>query len=51
CGGVWGYEDLLERLSDPDAPDFEELLDWLGDFDPEAFDMASVNQRLAKTFQ
>ncbi|MEM6522072.1 MAG: plasmid pRiA4b ORF-3 family protein [Cyanobacteria bacterium P01_C01_bin.70] len=51
CGGVWGYEDLLERLSDPDAPDFEELLDWLGDFDPEAFDMASVNQRLAKTFR
>ncbi|MEM6838267.1 MAG: plasmid pRiA4b ORF-3 family protein [Cyanobacteria bacterium P01_C01_bin.120] len=51
CGGIWGYEELLERLSDPDEPEFEELLDWLGDFDPAAFDVTSVNRRLAETFQ
>lgn len=51
CGGVWGYEDLMERLSDPDDPEFEELLDWVGDFDPEAFDVASVNQQLSEAFR
>ncbi|MEO0984072.1 MAG: plasmid pRiA4b ORF-3 family protein [Cyanobacteria bacterium J06639_14] len=47
CGGVWGYEELLEQLGDPEAPDYEELLDWLGgDFDPESFPVATVNQQL-----
>jgi hypothetical protein len=47
-GGVWGYEELLERLNDPDDPDYEELLDQIGlDFDPEAFDPHAVNQHLS----
>lgn len=47
CGGVWGYEDLLETLGDPDDPDYENLLNWVGvDFDPTAFHCAQVNQRL-----
>ena len=46
-GGVWGYEDLLERFGDPDDPEYEELLDWLGgDFDSEKFDLQQINQRL-----
>lgn len=49
CGGIWGYEELLEIMDDPDHPEYEERLEWLGDnFDPEAFDLAAVNQRLAK---
>ena len=47
CGGVWGYEGLLERLADPEDPDYEELLDWIGvDFDSERFDVNAVNARL-----
>ena len=46
-GGVWGYEDLLERLNDPDDPEYEELLDWLGDFDPDKFDLQQINQQLS----
>jgi len=47
CGGVWGYADLLESLRDPDAEEHEERLEWLGeDFDPEEFDVGSVNQEL-----
>jgi len=45
-GGVWGYESLLERLSDPEDPDYEELLEWLIDFDPERFDREAVNRQL-----
>ena len=47
CGGIWGYEDLLERLGDPEDPEYEDLLDWVGaDFDPDAFDVDAVNQQL-----
>ena len=47
CGGVWGYEELLEQLSNPDDPDYEALLDRVdADFDPEFFPIEAVNQQL-----
>jgi hypothetical protein len=47
CGGVWGYADLLEALADPKHEQHQELRDWIGDdFDPEAFDLDSVNRQL-----
>ena len=43
CGGVWGYKDLLEIISDPDHEEYDEMMEWLDeDFDPEAFDAALV---------
>jgi hypothetical protein len=49
CGGVWGYADLLKIIADPSNPEYEETLDWLGaGFDPERFDIAAVNNVLAK---
>ncbi len=49
CGGVWGYANLLEALADPSHDDHEDSLEWLGEeFDPEAFDPAAVNARLAR---
>lgn len=49
CGGVWGYESLLEALSDPDHPDHEDMLEWVGGrLDPEAFDLEAVNQELQR---
>jgi hypothetical protein len=48
CGGISGFYNLLEAISDPEHEQHEELLDWLGDvFDPEAFSVAEVNRRLA----
>ena len=47
CGGMWGYEDLLERIDDPGDPDYYDLIDWIGgDFDPEAFRLPPINQQL-----
>ena len=47
-GGVWGYEEFLERLNDPEDPDYDELWKQAGSsFDPERFDRQRVNQRLA----
>jgi hypothetical protein len=52
CGGAWGYADMLEILKNPEHPEFQEFIDWLGDeFDPEAFDKDEVNEMLmAKNF-
>lgn len=47
CGGVWGYADLLETISDPDNEEYEEMVEWVGeDFDPEYFDLDDINQEL-----
>ena len=49
CGGIWGYAALLETIQNPDDPEREEMLDWLGGaFDPEAFDLEAVNQALQR---
>lgn len=48
-GGVWGYADRLDALENPDHPEHEETLEWLGeDYDPAAFDLEEINQRLAR---
>ncbi len=47
CGGVWGYYHLLDVLADPENPEHEEMLEWLGgELDPEYFDLDEVNTRL-----
>lgn len=46
-GGVWGYQRMLEAISDPGDPEHEEYLEWLGEeFDPEYFDLEEVNKIL-----
>ena len=48
CGGVWGYEELLQIRKDKNHPDYEErITEWLGeDFDPEEFNVEEVNNLL-----
>ncbi len=41
CGGVWGYQEFLAAMADPDDPQHAAMLEWIGGpFDPEAFDPA-----------
>ena len=48
CGGIPGYYNLLEAIRDPAHDQHEEMLEWVGgDFDPQAFSVDDVNQRLA----
>ncbi|MFQ5770684.1 MAG: plasmid pRiA4b ORF-3 family protein [bacterium] len=43
CGGIWGYEDLLEIIKDPTHEEYEEMMEWLGgEFDPEHFEAKKV---------
>lgn len=47
CGGVWGYEELLEALADKAHPEHEMYSEWVGDdLDPEEFDLAGINEIL-----
>jgi hypothetical protein len=48
CGGKGGYHDVLKALRNPSHPDSAELLEWLGEYDPEYFDAEIVNGRLKK---
>ena len=47
CGGLYGYEEFLAAISDSGHPEHSNMRDWIGgEFDPEAFELAQVNQAL-----
>jgi hypothetical protein len=53
CGGIWGYQELIEIIADPRHPEHTERLAWLGlddprQFDPAAFDVDEVNELLPR---
>lgn len=53
CGGIWGYEALLQILDDPSHPEHHERLEWLGlddpaDLDPTEFYGAGVTAALSR---
>ena len=49
CGGIWGYENLLEIMSDPAHDEHEDMMEWLGEeFDPERFSLSEINTMLSK---
>ena len=49
CGGIWGYYELLETLSNPDDAEYAGMLEWAGGpIDPEEFDLDEINQALRR---
>jgi hypothetical protein len=48
-GGIGGYARFLEAIRDPDDPEHDEYLQWVGgEFDPEEFDLEPVNEQLRR---
>jgi hypothetical protein len=48
CGGVWGYAEFVAAIGDPDHPDHEQMLEWVGGhFDPNEFDLNEINDQLS----
>ena len=46
CGGVWGYETFLNAIQNPQHPEHDSYLEWIGGaFDPEGFDLDKVTQQ------
>lgn len=50
-GGGLGYEDYLAAILDPENEEHEQMLAWLGPFDPEAFFIEKVNRKLEREFR
>lgn len=47
CGGVWGYAEFVAAIQDPNHPEHEDMLEWIGGhFDPNEFDLDDVNEQL-----
>ncbi len=46
CGGIPGYEDVIDALTNKDKSEYEDLLEWLGDYDPEKFDIDKINKAI-----
>ncbi len=52
CGGVWGYQDIIDILANPNHPERAERLEWLGEeFDPEDFSVEEADATLAARFR
>ena len=51
CGGIWGYEQLKEVMSDPLNAEYEEMKEWLGlmpdeEWDANFFDIEAAKDRI-----
>jgi hypothetical protein len=54
CGGIFGYLQLCELLSTPKSElneDDLDRLDWLGDYDPQAFSVEAATARLQSMYR
>lgn len=47
CGGIPGFQQLLDALSDPDNSDHSDMLEWAGDYDPAVVDEVTIRADLA----
>lgn len=50
-GGPFGFDEMLAAASDPDHPDYAEMSEYLGDFDPKAFDLKKANSNIKRVLK
>ena len=46
CGSIPGYEEIIEALKNKNKSEYQDILDWLGDYDPEKFNIDEVNKAI-----
>lgn len=56
CGGIWGYQELLDVISDPKDEEYTNVREWLGlknnqVWDVNEFDLDQINERLERSFE
>ncbi|NQV23035.1 MAG: GntR family transcriptional regulator, partial [Rhodopirellula sp.] len=47
-GGVYGFADFVEAITNPSHSEHDDLLDWHGPFDPAQFDATQATRRMKK---
>ncbi|MBN2432421.1 MAG: plasmid pRiA4b ORF-3 family protein [Acidobacteria bacterium] len=46
-GGIWGFEEFLEAMRDPEHEEHESYMEWCGEpYDPEELDREEINEGL-----
>ncbi|MBA4394090.1 MAG: hypothetical protein C0407_11100 [Desulfobacca sp.] len=48
CGGIYGYYGVLKAIKNKRHPEHEEIKEWLGEFDPQTFNIERVNRILSR---
>jgi len=48
CGGIPGFENMLAILKDRTHPEFQDMYQWAGRYNPKKFNMAKINRELPK---
>jgi hypothetical protein len=48
CGGIGGYEYLLEVLDDPNHEEHQGMKEWAGELDPEKFELKIATVRMVR---
>ena len=53
CGGLWGFYEKLQIVHEPDPDDewHQDVLEWMGDYEPEKLDIESANRDLKQCFR
>ena len=51
CGGPYGYAGLVETLRNRKHPEHAEMREWIGNFDPDVFDIDAARRRVAKVIK
>ncbi|MFY8201694.1 MAG: plasmid pRiA4b ORF-3 family protein [Pirellula staleyi] len=47
-GGIFGYNEYLKIIGDPNHEQHEEMLEWRGKFDPEKFDSKKASKKMQR---
>lgn len=47
-GGIFGYNEYLKIIGDPDHDQHEEMLEWRGKFDPDKFDPEKASRKMQR---
>jgi hypothetical protein len=52
CGGLWGYNSLVEAAGNPDHERYADLEEWgMEKWDPEKFSVEEADRKLARVFR
>jgi len=47
-GGIYGYEEYLEAMAEPEHQEHESFMEWRGPFYPELFDADKATKRMRR---
>lgn len=48
CGGIPGFYEKLDIVADPRHPDYDEIKEWLGNYDPDSIDERQIKIDLGR---